>query len=340
VRAKYFASIFILTIAGSPTIYTAPSQQSESSTGGRPKLEEVEKVLKDKPFEAFLNYIKANSTPRLPKVYSSEFCAERLKGEAQAEALRNRKLAETILTGLKSYQKKLAKLSVDEFAKAVNQLLDLRDWLSEPGYANISLQLVIENVVTLRITERVVAHNEDLKILHRLMERNNQWKHEWKTVCQMIEEEENKKQFDYAAMERMTKANIYRPFRNLPPSQLIPLYHRYDPEKAMFGTENSSDAQNFLWLFQKRNVNGFLHFLFMEEFNGRTCLPGLILFKERGGNFEGKWKDDFDKRMADYLNRTDLVYAYVDADNFQGLVELATNVSKGDETPFLFDVSR
>jgi len=299
------------------------------------KLDELEKLLSANQFETLLDYHSKSPTVKWPKIYSAEFCAERLKGKKQEEALQARKLAEMLFAQLKPYHSKLKGMPLDEFAKTVNKLLDLRGSLSEPGYGNIALQLCIERIVTLHIAERVVARDDDLKILELLMRRNNEWKHEWRTVCQMIEEEEGVKRFDYTVMEKMQKWEVYAPFFvSYDGKNPKLLYGKFDPDSM-----KNPEEITIKGLLQKRSFNGFLHILFVQEYDGRSLLPGLILFKQRGGNFKEKWKDNFDKLMNDYVDRTDLVKKDLDSDHFAELVDAAKKVTSGDEAPFMFDMS-
>jgi len=299
------------------------------------KLDKLEKLLSANQFETLLDYHSKHPAAKWPKIYSAELCAERLKGKKQEEALEARKLAEVLFIQLKSYQSKLKSIPLDEFPNTVNKLLDLRDSLSEPGYGNIVLQLCIERIVTLRIAEKVVTRDDDLKVLESLMSRNNEWKHEWQTICQIIEEEEGAKRFDYTVMKKMQKWEVYAPFF-VSYGEKNPklLYGKFDPDSM-----KNPEEITIKGLLQKRSFNGFLHILFVEEYDGRSLLPGLILFKQRGGNFKEKWKDTFDKLMNDYVDRTDLVKKDLDSDHFAELVDAAKKVTSGDEAPFMFDMS-
>ncbi len=335
---RWFVLVLILFFYHSFCAY------GQGDTQGTWGLDKLEKLLSGKSFEVTLADLSKNPVVKWPKVYSAEFCAQRLKGKEQAESLQARKSAEMLFTQLKSYQRLLKEMPLDEFARAVNKLLDLRDSLAQPAYGNMVLQLCIERIVTFRIVERVVTRNEDLKVWETLMRRNNEWKHEWRTICQMIEEEEGKKQFDYAAMEEMPKWELYNPpslgwddKQQKPIENPKLLFGRYDLDK-LFDREHREEM-TIQGILQKRSFNGFLHFLTLEEHGGRAILPGLILFRQRGENFKDKWKGSFRKTMFDYLGRTDLVEKHLDAGYFEGMVDIAKTLAAGDEAPFMFDMS-
>jgi len=332
VISRWFVLVLILFLHHSLHVYGQGDPQ------GVWEPDKLEKLLSGNSFEVILAALSKNSAVRWSKVYSAEFCAQHLKGKEQAEALQTRRSAEMLFTQLKSYQRTLKEMPLEEFAKAVNQLLDLRDCLSQRGYGNMVLQLCIERIVALRIAERVVLRDDDLRVLEGLMQRNNQWKHEWRTVCEMIEEEDGKKLFDYALMEKMKKSEIYTPGlykeEDDTPRGTV-LYDFHDLEQ-LFYPEHREEG-TILGILRKRSFNGLLQVLFVEEYNDRTILPGLILFKQRGGGFEGKWKDQFKRLMADYMERTDLCMHYIDVMDFEGVVEGVKDLDAEGGRAFMFD---
>lgn len=290
----------------------------------------LEKQLNNQSFDAFLDGISQQPTLRWPKIYSAEYCAEKLKDNEQMESLRARKLALTLFEQLRAYQRKLKDMKPTEFHEAARKLLDLRDQLDQPAYGNIVLRLGIELLITSHISERVVLRDDDLKVLESLAQRNYRWKFGWRTICQMIEEEKGKKLFDYAAMEKMEEwAVYYRGYENPKLLMGIP-----EAEGALRDREIGEPTSTTEGMLKKRNFSALL--LKVQTVESLSAkLPGLMLFKQRGGTFgdeDEKWRKGFKKLMADYLKKPEIrEERNWDSRHFLGMLSIASAVAAGIE---------
>ena len=216
-----------------------------------------------------------------PAVYSPQHAAKLGAVEEKTQQL-FRDLSDCLTVGLQDYVLQMEKMSVPDFVRSANLLLDARDHLSNrPSYINMVLIDSINRALIYNLALRLSSQDIDLFELLPLVERLRQYKLAMAVFLDAISSEMGKPLLDESSVATMQDVEIYR--------ELWPVLEGDAP--LVFPQEIQNVGA--LTLLKSRDAGLLLWRLALTDYQINTVLPALLEYRQKAENYS--IDDDYQK---------------------------------------------
>jgi hypothetical protein len=193
-----------------------------------------------------------------------------------------RDLSDCLTVGLQDYVLQMEKMSVPDFVRSANLLLDARDHLSNrPSYINMVLIDSINRALIYNLALRLSSQDIDLFELLPLVERLRQYKLAMAVFLDAISSEMGKPLLDESSVATMQDVEIYR--------ELWPVLEGDAP--LVFPQEIQNVGA--LTLLKSRDAGLLLWRLALTDYQINTVLPALLEYRQKAENYS--IDDDYQK---------------------------------------------
>lgn len=216
-----------------------------------------------------------------PVVYSPQHAAKLGAVEEKTQQL-FRDLSDRLAVGLQGYVPQMKEMSVPDFVRSADLLLDARTHLSNrPSYINMVLIDSINRVLVYNLALRLSAQDVDLSKLSPLVERLRQYKPAMATFLNVTSTEMGKPLLDESSVATMQDVEVYR--------KLWPVLEGDAP--LVFPKEIQNVGA--LTLLKSRDAGLLLWRLALTDYQVNTVLPALVEYRQKAENYS--IDDDYQK---------------------------------------------
>jgi hypothetical protein len=216
-----------------------------------------------------------------PVVYSPQHAAKLDAAEEKTQQL-FRDLSYRLVVGLQGYVPQMKEMSVPDFARSADLLLDARDRLSnKPSYINMVLIDSINRVLFYNLALRLSTQDVDLPKLSPIVERLRQYKPAMVIFLDVTSTEMGKPLLGELSVATMRDVEIYR--------KLWPVLEGDAP--LVFPKEMQNVGS--LTLLNNRDAGLLLWRLALTDYQVNTVLPALVEYRQKVENYS--IDDDYQK---------------------------------------------